>query len=835
MKLVFNSAVVSVSFAANIVAPLAVEGHGYLKTPRSRNYHASINPKWWGGTETDPAPENCPHCLNIGGTEARCGLVGDHNYDYPPNAIGGVLDPVIQGCYEPGSIIELETILTAHHKGHFVYKACAISPGEVPTQECFDSNPLTFVADDLYGANPDPNYPERAYIPNKEFPVQFESGGNALFRHKYQLPLGLSGDLVLIQWHYITGNSCVDVGYDKYNWPEEGFQFQPGVTAGSISQCAVIPPDGRGVPEQFWNCAEVKISTTCGVGGPIVGNPTSQPTPNPTKAPTTNITVTTTSSTINTGATMTTTVPGPDRFVLNSNPRCGASELDAREHCRPTCISDSECNAGEWCWGVHENYCGSIPQRLYEEPLKSPVVSRCGVNEAMARTFCGAPCSSQLECTNLGESCIPVHSNYCDSVYIEVGATTTEATSTTTVARSSTINTAATVTAISSTTSSGNYSSTTTQAATTIAPPPTTCPNHSAVCGPGNPCGNGMCCSQWGYCGTTEAYCGSCCQSNCGSNEPPTTPATVSATPKPSPSIGNPPTSSPPEPAVAGKDSRIIAYLGNWQSCPTPEQVDAYTHIVVAFATSYVWSSTKNSCDAQCSIDTSVPVCNNQINQELVDSWRAQGKKVILSFGGAGMGGSWSGDQNNCWDYCYGREEAISDALIDVVQNQNFDGVDIDYEYCYDVSGTQSGRCSQRDFTLYSDTKAQTFLSTLTSLLRQKLDSLGSGYELTHAPMDSDLVPSSKYYQILKEQNANLDYLMPQFYNGITRPAVDGVLNGNQGRISTVSMFDDLANDLFPGQPSKVRCFWYEGSFGISLCKSFHELISRKICFDQLF
>ncbi len=212
MKLVFHSAVVSVFFAANIVAPLAVEGHGYLKTPRSRNYHASINPKWWGGTETDPAPENCPHCLNIGGTEARCGLVGDHNYDYPPNAIGGVLDPVIQGCYEPGSIIELETILTAHHKGHFVYKACAISPGEVPTQECFDANPLTFVADDLYGANPDPNYPERAYIPNKEFPVQFESGGNALFRHKYQLPLGLSGDLVLIQWHYITGNSCVDVG-----------------------------------------------------------------------------------------------------------------------------------------------------------------------------------------------------------------------------------------------------------------------------------------------------------------------------------------------------------------------------------------------------------------------------------------------------------------------------------------------------------------------------------------------------------------------------------------------------------------------------------------------
>lgn len=191
-------------------------------------------------------------------------------------------------------------------------------------------------------------------------------------------------------------------------------------------------------------------------------------------------------------------------LVLNSNPRCGTSELDAREYCKPTCVSDSECDAGEWCWGVHENYCGSIPQRIYEKPQKSPVVSRCGVNEVMARTFCGAPCSSQLECTNPGESCIPVHSNYCGSVYTEVGVTTTEATSTTTVARTSTINTAATVTATSSTTSSAIDSSTTTQAATTtieattIAPPPTTCPNHSAVCGPGNPCGNGMCCSQWG-------------------------------------------------------------------------------------------------------------------------------------------------------------------------------------------------------------------------------------------------------------------------------------------------------------------------------------------------
>ena len=75
--------------------------------------------------------------------------------------------------------------------------------------------------------------------------------------------------------------------------------------------------------------------------------------------------------------------------------------------------------------------------------------------------------------------------------------------------------------------------------------------------------------------------------------------------------------------------------------------MDAYSHIVIAFATSYTWSPGQNNCDAQCNVASTVPICNNANNQALVDSWRAAGKKVILSFGGAGMGGSWSGDSNN--------------------------------------------------------------------------------------------------------------------------------------------------------------------------------------------
>jgi len=225
--------------------------------------------------------------------------------------------------------------------------------------------------------------------------------------------------------------------------------------------------------------------------------------------------------------------------------------------------------------------------------------------------------------------------------------------------------------------------------------------------------------------------------------------------------------------------------------------------MIIAFAVSYTWAEGGNNCDAQCNINPTVPICDNVNNQDLVDSWRAAGKKVILSFGGAGMGGSWSGDANNCWDHCFGKEEELSTALTTIVQNQNFDGIDIDYEYCYDIGGSQAGKCPQKT-EKYTDIKARNFLSSITSLLRQKLDALGSGYEITHAPMDVDLLPNTEYYQILKAQSNNLDFIMPQFYNGITRPHVDGVDGTGAGSHSAISMFDDLANDMFDSEPNKV-------------------------------
>ena len=110
----------------------------------------------------------------------------------------------------------------------------------------------------------------------------------------------------------------------------------------------------------------------------------------------------------------------------------------------------------------------------------------------------------------------------------------------------------------------------------------------------------------------------------------------------------------------------------------------------------------------------------------------------------------------------------------------------------------------------------------MTSRLRMKLDTLQATngynrgrYEVTHAPMDSDLTPStSKYFQILKARRDDLDFLMPQFYNGVTRPGIHGVGGTGAGAMSAAVLFSSLANDMFKRQPNKVRSVFQREYYG---------------------
>eukprot|EP00804_Cyclotella_cryptica_P020853 CCRYP_011465-RA/>CCRYP_011465-RA protein AED:0.74 eAED:0.74 QI:0/0/0/0.33/1/1/3/0/118 len=93
-----------------------------FSSPRSKNCVA-YKALWWPADKNTPRPTDCPQCLNKGGASARCGLVGDRNYNSQ------------KWCRHDA--------------------VCPIDPGETATQACFDKHPLTFVADNLYGAVPD--------------------------------------------------------------------------------------------------------------------------------------------------------------------------------------------------------------------------------------------------------------------------------------------------------------------------------------------------------------------------------------------------------------------------------------------------------------------------------------------------------------------------------------------------------------------------------------------------------------------------------------------------------------------------------------------------------
>ncbi|GLT60102.1 hypothetical protein SLA2020_328850 [Shorea laevis] len=70
-------------------------------------------------------------------------------------------------------------------------------------------------------------------------------------------------------------------------------------------------------------------------------------------------------------------------------------------------------------------------------------------------------------------------------------------------------------------------------------------------------CPNGLCCSQWGWCGTTTAYCGTGCQSQCGGAGTP--PPPPNPTPSPTPPPPPPPNPTPTPPPSDGDVGSIIS------------------------------------------------------------------------------------------------------------------------------------------------------------------------------------------------------------------------------------------------------------------------------------
>ncbi|CAK0801617.1 unnamed protein product, partial [Prorocentrum cordatum] len=293
---------------------------------------------------------------------------------------------------------------------------------------------------------------------------------------------------------------------------------------------------------------------------------------------------------------------------------------------------------------------------------------------------------------------------------------------------------------------------------------PTGAPTSSPTAPAGSACVQNLNCAVNDWC-ADSTYAGWCPLHPAGDCP---SPQCVASSPAPSP---EPEPGPVPEPEGS---RQLVAFVENWLPCPSLEKVEGYDKVIVSFAVSYAWNPVKNQCDQSCTIGMPA-TCDNQAKPDLIAAWRQAGTKVLLSFGGAGMGGSWAGDVNDCWEHCFGRVDSVVSRLVEIIDSQGFDGVDIQLP-AYD----------------HSDTSSQ-FLRDLTTGLRTALP---AGKIISHAPMDGDIVAGAPYFRVLQEVASSVDYLLPQYYNGPLRPAIDTQ--------PAIEHMGHLVNDIFGGDASKV-------------------------------
>jgi len=117
----------------------------------------------------------------------------------------------IQATYSPGEVIIVTVEITVYHFGHFEFSLCPAGTSGTPSQDCFRENKLNIVKDIVHNAPIDPNYPKRAMIPPESFGKSYS--------YEVLLPSDISEGNYVLKWMYVSGNSCVAEGYNKYPFP----------------------------------------------------------------------------------------------------------------------------------------------------------------------------------------------------------------------------------------------------------------------------------------------------------------------------------------------------------------------------------------------------------------------------------------------------------------------------------------------------------------------------------------------------------------------------------------------------------------------------------------
>jgi hypothetical protein len=114
------------------------------------------------------------------------------------------------------------------------------------------------------------NYPERYYLEPECAPGYNKTRGVTM---RYKMPTTITCERCVLQWWWITANSCNPPGYAQRT-------PQPAHVAASGGTCnwwqSNLATCGQAYPEEFWNCADIRV-----MGGVTRTEPNAPPTASP--------------------------------------------------------------------------------------------------------------------------------------------------------------------------------------------------------------------------------------------------------------------------------------------------------------------------------------------------------------------------------------------------------------------------------------------------------------------------------------------------------------------------------------------------------------------------
>mmetsp|Transcript_10576 Transcript_10576/g.25054 ORF Transcript_10576/g.25054 Transcript_10576/m.25054 type:complete len:177 (+) Transcript_10576:163-693(+) len=169
---------------------------------------------------------------------------------YTPDGLGGE----VQATYLAGQEIDVEFVITAHHRGVIELRLCDEPRA---TQSCFNKYPalkrVRYEDEELYSKQPiNPEYPSFFYLNPVCSVNQDPSFGGYQMTARFKLPEGVSCEQCVIQMWWITANSCVPPGYRNFDFPAEWANCAGDGGSGwyTPGQADCL---GTTLAEEFWN------------------------------------------------------------------------------------------------------------------------------------------------------------------------------------------------------------------------------------------------------------------------------------------------------------------------------------------------------------------------------------------------------------------------------------------------------------------------------------------------------------------------------------------------------------------------------------------------------